>query len=148
MPQLAFSLMRLYFSFLSITVLTLSCASRTPSAMAQVKLPPPQPAMERHIENAVSVGDGDYDIRILRERMAKEPDNLEVRLALARRYQASGSTELTLEHYRLAAARFPENAEVHLLLAKTLRRVGSPGEAATMLQEFLRAHPRQSSDFT
>ena len=49
------------------------------------------------------MGDGDYDIRMLRQRMAKEPDNLEVRLALAKRYQAVGSTELALEHYRLAA---------------------------------------------
>ena len=115
--------------------------------MAQVKLPPPQPAMERQVQNAADLGDGDYDIRILRQRMAKEPDNLEVRLALARRYQAVGSTELALEHYRLAADRFPESAEVHLLLAKSLRRAGSRGEAASVLQAFLRAHPQQSPDF-
>jgi Flp pilus assembly protein TadD len=139
--------MRLYYSLLSVAVLTLSCASRTPTAMAQVKLPPPQPAMERQVQNAVDAGDGDYEIRTLRQRMAAEPDNLEVRLALARRYQAMGSTELALEHYRLAAVRFPDNGEVHLLLAKSLRRAGSRGEAVNMLQEFLRAHPQQSSDF-
>jgi Flp pilus assembly protein TadD len=136
--------MRLYFSLITIAALSLSCASRTP---AQVKLPPPQPAMERQIQNAVDVGDGDYEIRTLRARMVKEPDNLEVRLALARRYQAMGSTELALEHYRLAAVRFPEHPEVHLLLAKTLRRVGSVGEATNMLQEFVQAHPQQSPDF-
>jgi Flp pilus assembly protein TadD len=103
--------------------------------------------MERQVQNAVDVGDGDYEIRMLRQRMAKEPDNLEVRLTLARRYQAMGSTELALEHYRLAAGRFPENADVHLLLAKALRRVGSRGEATNMLQDFLRAHPQQSADF-
>src|SRR5581483_2317559 len=130
--------MRPQFFLLATVVLT--CA-------AQVKLPPPQPAMERQIQNAVDAGDGDYDIRMLRLRMAKEPDNLEVRLALAKRYQAMGSTELALEHYRLAAARFPENAEVHLLLAKSLRRIGSRGEATNMLQDFLRAHPQQSPDF-
>jgi len=113
---------------------------------AQMKLPTPQPAIERQVQNAREVGDGDYETRVLRERMAKEPDNLEVRLALARRYQAMGSTELALEHYRLAAARFPENPEVHLLLGKTLRRIGSRGEATNMLQEFLRAHPQQSPD--
>jgi Flp pilus assembly protein TadD len=139
--------MRLYFSLLSVAALTLSCASRNPTAMAQVKLPPPQPAMERQVQNAIDVGDGDYEIRTLRQRMVKEPDSLEVRLALARRYQAMGSIELALEHYRLAAVRFPENAEVHLLLAKTLRRVGSRGEATNMLQEFLAAHPQPSSDF-
>src|SRR5689334_20314546 len=111
--------MRLYYSLLSVAVLTLSCASRTPTAMAQVKLPPPQPAMERQVQNAVDAGDGDYEIRTLRQRMAAEPDNLEVRLALARRYQAMGSTELALEHYRLAAGRFPEHPDVHLPLAKT-----------------------------
>jgi Flp pilus assembly protein TadD len=139
--------MRLYFPLLTIAILTLSCASRTHNASAQVKLPPPQPAMERQVQNAVDVGEGDYDIRILRQRMAKEPDNLEVRLALAKRYQAVGSTELALEHYRLAADRFPESPEVHLLLAKSLRRVGSRGEATNMLQDFLRAHPQQSPDF-
>src|SRR5437762_23845 len=110
--------MRLHFSLLTIAILSLSCASHTPNASAQVKLPPPQPAMERQVQNAVDVGDGDYDIRMLRQRMAKEPDNLEVRLALAKRYQAGGSSELALEHYRLAAERFPESAEVRLLLAK------------------------------
>src|SRR5437868_4972600 len=139
--------MRLYFSFLTVAILTLSCASRTPNALAQVKLPRPQPAMERQVQNAMDVGEGDYDIRLLRQRMAQEPDNLEVRLALAKRYQAVGSTELALEHYRLAAVRFPESPEVHLLLAKSLRRIGSRGEATYMLQDFLRAHPQQSPDF-
>jgi Flp pilus assembly protein TadD len=139
--------MRLYFSLLSAAVLTLSCASRTRGAAAQVKLPPPQPAMQRQVQNAIDAGDADYEIRSLRQRMAAEPDNVDVRLALARRYQAMGSTELALEHYRLAAVRFPDNAEVHLLLAKSLRRVDARGEAVNMLQEFLRAHPRQSADF-
>src|SRR6516225_3594327 len=110
--------MRVYFSFLSVAAITLSCASRTPRAVAQMKLPPPQPIMERQVQNAIDAGDGDYQIRMLRQQMAKEPDNLQVRLELARRYQASGSTELALEHYRLAAARFPDNADVELLLAK------------------------------
>jgi Flp pilus assembly protein TadD len=139
--------MRLYFSLLSIAILTFFGAFRMPVASAQMKLPPPQAAMEQQVQNAVDVGEGDYDVRVLRQRMAKEPDNLEVRLALAKRYQAVGSSELALEHYRLAAVRFPESAEVHLLLAKSLRRVGSRGEATNMLQEFLLAHPQKSPDF-
>jgi Flp pilus assembly protein TadD len=139
--------MRSYFYFFSITLATLSCAARNPGAATQSKLPPPQPAMERQIQNAVDAGDGDYEIRILRQRMAQEPDNLEVRLALARRYQAMGSTELALEHYRLAALRFPENAEVHMLLVKSLRRAGARAEATNMLQDFLRVHPQQSPVF-
>jgi Flp pilus assembly protein TadD len=103
--------------------------------------------MERHIQNGASVGDGDYEVRMLRERMAKEPGNLEVRLALAKRYDAVGSSELALEHYRLVAARFPENAEVHLLLGKSLRKAGARTEAAGMLQDFLKGHPQQSPDY-
>jgi len=139
--------MRHYFLFLTAAILTLLSVSPTPVASAQMKLPPPQPAMERQVQNAKEVGDGDYETRALRQRMAKEPDNLEVRLALAKRYQAVGSPELALEHYRLAAVRFPENAEVHLLLAKSLRRAGSREEATHMLQEFLAAHPQPTPDF-
>ena len=137
--------MRLYLSTLILVTSTISCASYT---RAQgVKLPPPQPVMEQQIQNARNVGDGDYEVRTLRERMAKEPDNLEVRLALAKRYEAVGSPELALEHYRLAAARFPDSAEVHLLLGKSLRRAGARTEAVMMLRNFLKAHSQQSPDF-
>src|ERR1044072_801667 len=129
--------MRIYLPLFSVALLM----------SQQVKLPAPQPAMERQVQNAVDAGDGDYEIRVLRQQMAKEPDNLEVRLALARRYQAMGSTELAVEHYRLAAARFPEHAEVHLLLAKNLRRVGARTEAIHMMQELVQKHPQRSSDF-
>src|SRR5207247_3359619 len=64
---------------------------------SDLKLPAPQPAMERQIQNAVDAGDGDYEIRLLRQKMALEPDNLEVRLALAKRYESVGSPELALE---------------------------------------------------
>ena len=126
-------------------ILSVSCAARNNSA--QVKLPPPQPAMERQIQNAMDLGDGDYEVRILRQKMAEQPDNLEVRLALARRYEMLGSPELALEHYRLAAARWTDSAEVHLLLGKALRRAGARGEAEHVLREFLRSHPQSSPDF-
>src|SRR4051794_34504535 len=99
--------MRAYLSSLRIVTAAAGCVGAV--AAQQVKLPPPQAAMERQIENAVNVGDGDYDIRLLRLKMVQQPDNLEVRLALAKRYEAVGSTELALEHYRLAAVRFPES---------------------------------------
>src|SRR5262249_7173702 len=69
-------------------------------------------------------------------------------LELARRYQASGSTELALEHYRLAAARFSDNADVEMLLAKTLRRIGSAGEASSTLQAWIHAHPQHPADLS
>lgn len=140
-------LMRLSLIMLTSVALTVSCAPRARTAQA-VKLPPPQPAMQRQVENAIDKGDGDYEIRSLRQRMAQEPDNLDVRLALARRYESLGTPELALEHYRLAAARFPDSAPVHLLLAKGLRRAGARSEASTMLAAFLDAHPQHTPEFS
>src|SRR6266542_781041 len=128
-----------------LVILSVSCAARNKNA--QVQLPPPQPAMARQIQNAIDVGDGDYEIRMLRQKMAQQPDNLEVRMALAKRYESLGSPELALEHYRLAAARWPDSAELHLLLGKVLRRAGARVEAEHMLREFLQAHPQSSPDF-
>ena len=123
--------------------LTVSCASRN----NVFTLPPPQPAMERQIQNAIDLGDGDYQARRLRQRMAEHPDDLEVRMALAKRYETLGSPELELEHYRLAAVRWPEAPEVHLLLGKALRRAGARTEAEHMLRAFLQAHPQTSPEF-
>jgi Flp pilus assembly protein TadD len=137
--------MRLHFSPFKIVSLSLGCAV---AASAQgVKLPPPQAAMERQIQNAVDAGDGDYETGALRRKMAEQPENLEVRLALAKRYEANGMPELALEHYRLAAVQFPESAEVHMRLAKSLRRAGARAEAVRDLQEFLKKHPQKSADF-
>jgi Flp pilus assembly protein TadD len=137
--------METFFSPLRFLIVTLAGAGTL--AAQQVKLPAPQPAMERQVENAVDAGEGDYEIRVLRLKMAQQPDNLETRLALAKRYEAAGSPELALEHYRLAAARFPESAEVHLRLAKALRRLGARVEAARELSEFMQSHPQTSADF-
>ena len=138
--------MRIDFPAFTLAALaSVSCAAR--NHPAQVKLPPPQPAMERQIRNAMDLGDGDFEARALRRKMAEQPDSLEVRMALARRYEALGSPELALEHYRLAAARWPDSAELHLLLGKSLRRAGARGEAEHVLREFLRAHPQSSPEF-
>ena len=124
-----------------------TCAARDKrDKNAPVKLPPPQQAFERQIVNAADAGEGDYQIRMLRQRMAVEPDNLQVRLDLARRYDALGSPELALEHYRLAAARFPDSAEVHLLLAKGLRHAGQLAAAAATLENFLKTHPQKTPE--
>jgi len=79
--------------------------------------------MERQIANAVDAGDGDYRVRLLRQRMAAEPENLSVRIELIEHYTRAGYPELALEHCRLAAARFPESAEIQLSLAKLLRKI-------------------------
>jgi Flp pilus assembly protein TadD len=136
--------MRLLLPLFPVVIVSASCAARN---NGQVTLPPTQPAMERQIRNAMDVGDGDYEVRMLRQKMAQQPDNLEVRLSLAKRYEMLGSPELALEHYRLAAVRWPEAGGVHLLLGKALRRAGARSEAEHMLREFLHAHPQSSPDF-
>ncbi len=136
--------MRAYFSAVTIAALTLS--SVIPERGAAQGNKTPQTAMERQIQNAVDVGEGDFEIHMLRLKMVQQPDNLEVRLALAKSYETIGSPELALEHYRLAAGRFPDSAEVHLLLAKSLRRLGAGSQAARELQDFLAAHPPTSPD--
>ncbi len=137
--------MRLYLAILAILAATLSCAARNRNST--VKLPPPQPAMERQIQNAIDAGEGDFKLRALQQRVAAEPDNLQIRLELAKLYQDRGSAELALEHYRLAATRFPDSAEVQLLLVKALRQAGLRTEAANSLEAFLKAHPQKSPEF-
>jgi len=100
--------------------------------------------MERQIANAVDAGDGDYRVRLLRQRMAADPENLGVRIELIDHYTRAGYPELALEHCRLAAARFPESAEIQLSLAKLLRKINMTREAAQGLATFLEHHPQAS----
>src|ERR1700730_9820568 len=58
-------------------------------------------AMAQQIQNAKDAGEGDYVVRSLRQKMAAEPDNLEVRLELIDHYARGGYPELALEHCRL-----------------------------------------------
>src|SRR2546421_7887712 len=101
-------------------------------------------AMDRQIANAVDAGDGDYRVRLLRQRMAADPENLTVRIELIEHYTRAGYPELALEHCRLAASRFPESAEVQLSLAKLLRQINMTREAAQGLVAFLEHHPQAS----
>jgi tetratricopeptide (TPR) repeat protein len=105
----------------------------------------PRPAMvetmERQVANAVDAGDGDMGARLLRDRLAAEPDNVAVRLELAQRYRRMGFPEIALEHYRLAAEQFPGRADVHLALARELRRQRYYSEAARVLDRYLAGHP-------
>ena len=92
--------------------------------------------MKRQIQNAVDAGDGDYFARALREKLVANPDDLAARLKLAEHYQQAGFPELSLDHYRLAAARFPVNSDVAIRLAKTLRDLGHSQEAVESLVNF------------
>lgn len=100
--------------------------------------------MKRQVSNAVDAGDGDARVRALRRQMSADPDNLQIRLELARHYESAGYAELAAEHYRLAAAHFPASAEVAVLLAKSLRSLNLAAEALKGLQVFENAHPESS----
>jgi Flp pilus assembly protein TadD len=104
-------------------------------------------AMERQIQNARDAGEGDYVVRSLRQKMAAEPDNLEVRLELIDHYTRAGYPELALEHCRFAATRFPESAAVQLPMAKLLRQMKMTRDAVQGLGAFLTAHPQTSPDY-
>ena len=136
-----------HLSFASLAVLMASCASHNHSASSR-PAPAPQPTMvERQIRNAIDAGDGDYQIRVLRSRVAAEPDNVNVRLELVKAYRERGYPELALEHCRLAAARFPDSGPAHLELARSLRAAGMRKQGAEELETFLKRAPQSTPEY-
>ena len=98
--------------------------------------------MKRQVLNAIDAGDGDYQTRMLREKMAAEPENLQVRLDLAASYERRGFAEVALEHLRLAAERFPNSPEVQVRLAQSLRGQREQQTAILYLTRFLASHAK------
>ena len=129
---------------LGMVVAMTSCARRAVTLHGQ-SVPPSRTAvaenMHRQIANAVDAGDGDIEVLNLRERMAVDPNNLDIRLRLAARYEANGFPEVALEHYRLVAERFADHEAAHLKLAQYLRSRGSGVEAGKVLERYLASHP-------
>jgi Flp pilus assembly protein TadD, contains TPR repeats len=78
--------------------------------------------------------------------MAADPENLKLRLELARHYLKNGYPELAAEHYRLAAARFPDHPDVVIALARTLQSMNLNSQAIAALDTFAAAHPSVSAD--
>lgn len=127
-----------------VVLLGLGCSGRRAYTAARpraVEVPAVKKAMTRHVRNAVLVGEGDPMIRQLRQRIAGDPNNVDLRIELAKRYADQGVKDLALEHYRVAAERFPDNPWVHLLLAKALREAELPLDAVTTLDTYLNKHP-------
>ncbi len=79
---------------------------------------------ERQIQNAKDAGDGDYQLRQLRDKVASDPSSIAARLELARAYRERGYRDVALEICRLAAERFPDSAEVHSWLGILLDESG------------------------
>jgi tetratricopeptide (TPR) repeat protein len=96
---------------------------------------------DRQVRNAVDAGDGDRELRLLREKVAAEPDNIQVRLDLAKAYGERGYHEVALEISRLAVARFPQSGDAQLALVRDLRAVNRRTEAIAGLESFLKTHP-------
>jgi Flp pilus assembly protein TadD len=137
----------LHLPYAALAVLMVSCASHNPSAAARPQPAPRPTMMERQVRNAIDAGDGDYQVRVLRARVAAEPENVNVRLELAKAYRERGYAELALEHCRLAAARFPESAPAHLELARSLRAAGMRKDAADELEAFLKKVPQSTPEY-
>jgi Flp pilus assembly protein TadD len=101
-------------------------------------------AVSREVKNAADAGEGDLELRALRQRLAANAKDLDARMSLARYYSSRNLPDLALEHYRLALAQFPDSPAVTLALAKTLREMGEPSEALRTLREYAKRQPRGS----
>src|ERR1019366_8891502 len=110
---------------------------------------PPAPVClwDRQIHNAIDAGDGDYQLRVLRQKLAADPDNIPIRLEMANAYRDRGYPDVALEICRLAAARFPESGEAQLALVRALRDMNRRAEAIDGLVAFLKAHPRNGPEY-
>jgi thioredoxin-like negative regulator of GroEL len=81
-------------------------------------------------------------LQVLREKLAADPDNIPIRLEMAKAYLDRGYPDVALEVARLAAARFPESGEAQLALVRALREMNRRPEAIDGLVAFLKAHPQ------
>ena len=133
---------RLRWAALGLTLA--SCVQHTQVAKAP---PPPQSVWDRQIHNAIDAGDGDYQLRVLRERLAANPDNIPIRLEIAKAYTDRGYPDVALEVCRLATARFPESGEAQLALVRALRDMNRRTEAIDGLVEFLKAHAQTGPQY-
>src|SRR5712692_3725292 len=100
--------------------------------------------MARQVENAVDAGDGDLELRGLRQRLAGDANDLDARILLARLYARRGYPDLALEHYRMAAAQFPDALVTVISLAKALRDMDEPQEALRAIATYRARHAESS----
>jgi tetratricopeptide (TPR) repeat protein len=126
---------------------SVSCVHQARTSREVVPTSAPVSNWDRQIRNARDAGDGDYQLHVLREKVAAEPDNIAVRLELSKAYRERGYHEVALEISRLAAARFPESGEAQLALVRDLREVNRRSEAITGLEGFLKARPDSGPDY-
>jgi Flp pilus assembly protein TadD len=97
--------------------------------------------MSRQVQNAVDAGEGDLELRALRQKLAANPADLDSRILLARLYLRRGLPDLALEHERLTVQQFPDSSIAALELAKTLRLMAQPDASLKVAGDFLARHP-------
>lgn len=109
------------------------CARRTAAIPAGAPAASQQ-TMARQVREAKLAGEGDPKVRVLRQRLAAEPDSIDLRLELARHYEQTGAPDLALEHVRLA--RRIARGDFHLAAeeARLLLRQNMPEEAVRALK--------------
>jgi Flp pilus assembly protein TadD len=130
----------------AVAALSFSCATGVRTAARPAAATPVAPgAFDRQIRNAHDTGDGDYPLNQLRQRVAAEPGNVDLRLELAQAYRERGYPDVALEVSRLSAERFPDSVDAELSLVRDLHAMQQRAEAVASLQAFLQAHPRQSA---
>jgi tetratricopeptide (TPR) repeat protein len=130
--------------------LSISCVHQQVGKTAAATPKPavaPVNAWDQQIRNAVNVGEGDYELGQLRQKVAGEPENVAARLELAKAYRERGYHEIALEISRLAVARFPESGAAQLSLVRDLRDVNQRAEAVTALENFVKAHPASAAEY-
>ncbi|MBZ5620596.1 MAG: tetratricopeptide repeat protein [Acidobacteriia bacterium] len=140
--------MRLRVTLVAVAVFSMSCVRQT--SVAKAPAAPQQAAQsvwERQIRNAKDAGDGDYQLRVLREKVAADSESIPARLELAKAYQERGYPDVSLEICRLTAGRFPASGEAQLALVRALRGVNRRNEAIQGLEAFLEQHPQMSPDY-
>jgi Flp pilus assembly protein TadD len=142
--------MDLRLAVAALAGLTLSCAAPVRTARNVTPQPPAGAAVnpfDRQVQNARDMGDGDYQLNLLRQNVAAEPDTVTPRLELAKAYRDRGYPDVALEITRLAAARFPDSGDAELALVQDLHAQKQPNEATASLEGFLKAHPQTAPEF-
>jgi len=134
--------MRIGLTIAMAVALGSSCVHERRIAGTPIAAPAPT-VWDRQIRNATDGGDGDYVLKAMGERVTAEPDNIPVRLELAKLYRDRGYPEVGLEICRLAAERFPESGEAQFALVRALYEAKRPQEAVGVLER----HPRPSADY-
>jgi Flp pilus assembly protein TadD len=121
-----------------------ACVRQSPVARSPQ---PPPTVWERQVRNARDAGDGDYPLRLLRDKVAADSASIPARLELAKAYRERGYPDVGIEILRLAASRFPESGEIQLALVRTLHDQHHATEALAGLDAFLQQHPQTEYDY-